>query len=283
MIVNGLRVETTDTVSPYTCTSVTGYSPLAAIPASVAFFALLENGNYKEWSICTHDGAGELTVERVTATLKSGTYADTSATAITKTGTTTVSLVTGGENVMTPAPGVSNVGSPDRYAMCTNMARWSNVSMTVSGNRQSYHPFYLSSAGVYAGLAFAFTGTISVDAKTALYACNEDGEPGPRLAVHDTAVTYSTDGAKTQSFDGGSLYLPAGWYYAFYWASASETIVGTPVDYLPWSPLGMDGGSFSPQGYAYKTLTWNASTTPPATADPDSLVANVRGQMGVYK
>ena len=75
MIANGLQVTTPDAASPYTCSSVTGYSPLAAIPTGVTFSALLEIGNDKEWSSCTHDGAGELTVVRINATLKSGTYA----------------------------------------------------------------------------------------------------------------------------------------------------------------------------------------------------------------
>lgn len=283
MIANGLQVTTPDASSPYTCSSATGYSPLAAMAAGVTFSALLEIGNDKEWSTCTHDDAGELTVVKVNATLKSGTYDDTAPTAITKSGTTTISLVMDATNVMSAASGISNIGSPARYGLNMYDSRWSNGSVSIALDRQVYSPFYLGSAGEYTGVVFSLNGTITLDAKTALYSCNEDGEPGNLLAVHDTAVSYTTAGAKEQSFDGGVIYLPAGWYYAFVWGDVTENFSGTTALFLSLSPLGVNAAGWSPAGYCYKALTYNGATTPPTIADPDTKVNNSRPQMGVYK
>jgi hypothetical protein len=283
MIANGLQVTTPDAASPYTCTSVTGYSPLAAMAAGVTFSALLEIGNDKEWSTCTHDDAGELTVVKVNATLKSGTYDDVAPTAITKSGTTTISLVMDATNVMGAASGISNIASPSRYGLCQFDSRWSNSSVSIASNRQCYVPFYLGASGEYTGIVFSLVGTITLDMKTALYSCNKDGEPGNLIAVHDTAVTYSTAANKEQSFDGGVIYLPAGWYYGFLWGDTAESHSGSAGDYLPLSPLGLDAATWSPVGYCYKVLTWNSATTPPTIADPDNVILSVRPTMGVYK
>jgi hypothetical protein len=108
------------------------------------------------------------------------------------------------------------------------MAPWGNSELqgangtSLDANEVLYFPFFLCASGSFDAFAVnvATTGT---NLRMGLYDV-ESGDPNNLIAVHDTSYDISAaTGYHELSFDGGAMFLEAGWYYV---GMASD---GTPI------------------------------------------------------
>lgn len=140
-----------------------------------------------------------------------------------------------------------------------------------------YYPFLLMNPDTYD----AFSLQVSVgggNCRVALYDV-KGGLPNNIIAVHDTTLSISTSGQKIATFDGGSVFLPAGWYYIGVVTSGTPSFRGGSGNSIEQSPLGIDasqvGSTLLPYGGLSKTFTYGAMPDP-ADITSISYFTNIR-------
>jgi hypothetical protein len=274
MLANAVEQTTTDTTSPYTMSTVTGMASWAAVPADVLCPYEIESGNDKEWGFGSHDGAGEFTVDNITATLKSGTYDNTSPTAITKSGTSTIRLaasadVVAGSEVALHSTDVTGIKSPHivrdggTVGTQTNTYCFTHYEVTI--------PREYSSASIRITAATGGSETM----RMGIYSVGNDAEPDILLAESDAAELINATGTLTFTFTA-PVFLNKGPVRIAWISQGSATIVGGVTDRV--GPCGF--GSVATDNLINWLKANSTDTFPSGMPDPFSYTGTMLAQTG---
>jgi len=157
-------------------------------------------------------------------------------------------------------PEVSRAGVSAVYAN-SFMNEINTSNGDIDANEIWYFPFHLEFAGNFDSFAFD-VATVGGNCKVGLYDI-EDGLPKNLIAVHDTNIVISAaTGEYLETFDGGSMFLPAGWYFIAVTVDGTPYFAASGSDSYGCSILGCNGiGSYA-YSAVWKTRTYAAMPDP---------------------
>lgn len=255
MLANAVK-ETTATTGTGTLTlsSAAGFARFSTFTVgSVVDYAIKTAGGDWEWGLGTVGASNTLARTAVIATLVSGTYNATSASALSLTGTSEVVCTAHAQSIAPVMPSVhTSAGAryivPDGLQMATN-------TKAISANTPKGACLRWSSSALITHLVCEITtanGTGSDRIQLGIYACTPSGTIGDLIARTGDMATNST-GVKSSAINGGSIRLAPGWYWWVMASSAAPTVraynagslgcavLGTPMGHLSGS-LGTRNG-----------------------------------------
>ena len=275
MLANAVEQETTDTTSPYTMTTVTGMSPWTAVPAGVLCPYEIESGNDLEGGYGSHDGSGEFTVSAISYTNKSGVYANTSLTAITKSGTSIIRL-SGSADVLSFSEynlhtlDVTGVKSPHIYRDGGTVG--SQADRYCQGHYEVTIPMVYSAASIRIASTSLASGETM---RMAVYTVGADGEADVLLAESDAAELITATGTLTFTFVT-PVFLPKGKYRIVHISEGSATLAAGFQDRV--GPCGFGSSAVD------NAITWlkagATDTFPTGMPDPFSASGVMQMQNG---
>lgn len=265
---NGVyETTTTSGTGTVTLSAVTGrprFSSVAAVGDLVPY--AMKDGNNWEWGMGTVSATNTLARSVILATYVSGTYDNTSPTAITLSGGTVdvylapvAEAISPGMPVVSSAYGRKGVFSP----------AWSTYPSSTQGltaDRLYLMPFKVDSAYDVNGFYVRMTasGAASTKARIGLYRMKSDGQPG--TLVCETADIDTSVAAAVLSPAVTQVRVNPGWYYVAIVSTGTPTFVAYPTTAYCTSPLGISnaGGDIVPYQFIYKSIAgWSALPTDP--------------------
>lgn len=287
MIAAGIK-ETTATTGTGTVTlsSVTGFARFADVfPTGVPVHYGISDGNNWEWGIGTVGASNTLSRDSVVATLSSGTYDNTSPTALTLSGSATVFCTQHDASIITPYRGtdltsISNGANPNLIpSNC--IADTDYPSLALTANQLYLMPFLklgarpITALGVVVSTVaagkVAAVGIFAIDPVT--------GGPGKTLVETSGLDVSTATGEIVASVT--ETRLPAGWYWQGVVSNGTPTIRG-PTTQLP-GPLGMLSSRV--RRYMHRSNTYAAFGSDAFTNATGSLtyINNTASPMVIYQ
>ena len=266
---NGVyETTTTSGTGTVNLSSVTGRPRFsdAGIGALVPY--AIKDGNNWEWGFGTVAASNTLERSQVTATYVSGTYDNTSPSAITLSGSSAdVYLAPIADSFSAGMPIVSGVYGR-KAVLSSHWSTYPSGTLAVTADRLYIIPLKVDSSydinGFYIDMNTA--GAASTKARIGLYRIKSDGQPGSLIvetADIDTSVT-----ATVLSPSVTQTRIQPGWYYLGFVNSGTPTYQAYPSSVYGMSPLGIDGSNSSmlPIQMLYKTIAgWSSLPTDPVT------------------
>lgn len=259
---NGIY-ETTTTSGPgtLTLTAVTGRPRFSDAGLNAMVPYAIKDGDNWEWGMGKVSASNTLARSVVTATLVSGTYDNTSPSAITLSGSAAdVYLAPIAEAI---APGMPIVASAygRKAVQSSHWTEYASATQAVTADRLYLAPFKVDSAydinGFYIDMNTA--GAASTKARIGLYRILPDGQPGELLC--ETADIDTSVAATVLSPAVTQVRVNPGWYYVGLVCSGTPTFVAYATNAAGPSPLGLNGsaGSMEPIQFIYKSIAgWSA-------------------------
>lgn len=273
---NGVyETTTTSGTGTVTLSAVTGRPRFADAGVGAVVPYAIKDGSNWEWGMGTVAASNTLTRSVILATLVSGTYDDTSPTAITLSGSSAdVYLSPISDSLATGLPIVSSTYG--RKAM--HSPHWSTYpsgSLAVTADRLYLLPFRVDGSCDINGFHIDMNtaGAASTKARIGVYRMKADGQPGAVIcetADIDTSVT-----ATVLSPSVTQTRLKAGWYFIGLVCSGTPTFVSYPTSAYGVTPLGLESSASAclPIVMLYKSIAgWSA-----LPSDPTSLSVLVAG------
>ena len=267
---NGVyETTTTSGTGTVTLSAVTGrprFSSVAAVGDLVPY--AMKDGNDWEWGMGTVSATNTLARSVILATYVSGTYDNTSPTAITLSGGTVdvylapvAEAISPGMPVVSSAYGRKGVFSPA-------WSTYPSTTLGVTADRIYLMPFKVDSAYDINGFYVRMTvsGAASTKARIGLYRMKSDGQPGS--LVCGTADIDTSVAAAVLSPAVTQVRVNPGWYYIAIVCSGTPTFVAYPSNAYCVSPLGLSNGAADivPIQFLYKTIAgWSALPTDPVS------------------
>lgn len=287
MIAAGVK-ETTSTTGTGTVTlsSVTGFARFADVfPIGVPVHYGISDGNNWEWGIGTVGASNTLSRDSVVATLSSGTYDNTSPTALTLSGSATVICTQHDASIIMPYRGTdltSISGGVNPNLIPSNfIADTDYGAVALTANRAYFAPFLkmgaksITALGVQVGTVaagkVAAVGIFAIDPAT--------NGPGKTLVETSGLDVSTATGEIMQSVT--ETRLPAGWYWQGIVSDGIPSIRGAATQ-IP-GPLGMLTNRV--RRYIYRSNTYAAFGANAFDNCTGSLssVNNVTAPMVIYQ
>lgn len=244
MLANGVKQTTSTTgTGALTLAAVDG-APTVAQAVPVGFpvaYALIKAGALVEAGIGYLSNATTFVRAKVHATMVGGVYNKANPGLANLTGTHDLILTPLASTLESMMPGVDPT-APNR--LLTSAARNFNTTAAGPGTGTAYYmPFLHRYGGRILSLAVNVTTVQpAATAQIGLYACLENGQPGP-LIVKSTDLDLSVLGLRTFAL-AEPLSLPPGWYYTGYVGSnGSVRVTGytsTLSNLIGPTPLGLN-------------------------------------------
>jgi hypothetical protein len=241
----GVKQETTDTTSPLTCTSVTGFPRMKSVFASgeQVLVSLLTSDGYPRaiaLATMTHSGGDEeLALDTILVSWNGTTYDNTTPALPTLTGTTTV--------IVTEPPNSGPLTIPyvsDNNTMTVTNARSpypANGSLTTTADRVYYVPFLWLGQQKITHLCYRCVTTAGGGkSRVGIYTVGSDGEP-ETLLVSTGDITPAN--ATSHETSVTAFTLPVGWYYIAYVGDLADSIGACVTNYFMVGPNGCSYGS----------------------------------------
>lgn len=234
--------ETTATTGTGTLTlsAVSGFPRFAnafGVGDLVDYSLLNSSGQPIECGIGTVGASNTLARTYPLVTWDGTTYTNTSPTAISLTGTTTV--------ICTGTPGSENPFIQSFYSGAANQAVNSahmtaeSGAVTTAANKLWVIPFQLEVNRPMAGILARVTTAAGTSGTLGWYRCGSAGLPTDLL--QSGTISTATTGLKSIAF---SAYYPPGWYYAAIVCDGAAGL-GASNSIPASSPLGSDGSNLS--------------------------------------
>jgi len=264
MLANAVSLETTSTTSPYTVTSVTGFAGVAALVQDVLVPYEIKSGNDREWGFGHKTSGGTFAVDAITATLKSGTYANSGAlTAITKSGTSELRISATADMLFLPDTDLYTGDVTGLISPHINRIGSTLGSQTLRYGADHYE---VTRPGEYteASVSVSSAATAGATMRIGIYAPASDATPGKLLAQSGAAELIDAAGTVTFTLDSG-IYLPRGNVRIVYISTANAALTSAVTGYVGPTPF----GSANP-GQTYNFLRGGVESAMPG-AMPASL------------
>lgn len=264
---NGIHETTTTSgTGTVTLSAVTGRPRFSDAGVGALVPYAIKDGNNWEWGMGTVSASNTLARSVITATYVSGTYDNTSPSAITLSGSSAdVYLANIAEVSATGLPIIS--GTYGRKAvMSTHWNVHATSTLTVTADRLYILPFRVDSAydinGFYIDMDTA--GAASTKARIGLYRVKPDGQPGSLIV--ETADVDTSVAAAVLSPSVTQTRIAPGWYYVGMVNSGTPTYKSYPSSAIGISPLGIENGTISmlPLQAIHKSIAgWSALPADP--------------------
>lgn len=277
---NGVyETTTTSGTGTVTLSAVTGRPRFADAGVGAVVPYAIKDGSNWEWGMGTVAASNTLTRSVILSTLVSGTYDDTSPTAITLSGSAAdVYLSPVSDSLATGLPIVSSTfGRKAIYS-----AHWSTYpssTLAVTADRLYLLPFRIDGScdinGFYIDMNTA--GAASTKARIGIYRMKADGQPG--AVICETADIDTSVAATVLSPSVTQTRLKAGWYFVGLVCSGAPTFVAYPTSAYGVSFLGLESSASAalPIIMVYKSIAgWSA-----LPANPTGLSVLVAGVSAV--
>ncbi len=273
---NGVHETTTTSgTGTVTLSQVTGRARFSDAKINAVVPYAINDGNDWEWGIGTVAASNTLVRSTILATLVSGTYDDTSPSAITLSGSSAdVYLSPVSDALATGIPIVSSVYG--RKAIhSTHWSAYPSGTLAVTADRLYLLPFRVDGScdvnGFY--IDMNTSGAASTKARIGIYRMKADGQPG--AVVCETADIDTSVSATVLSPSVTQTRLRAGWYFIALVCSGTPTFVAYPASAYGVTPLGLESSASAclPIVMLYKSIAgWSS-----LPADPTSLSTLVAG------
>lgn len=258
-----------------TTTSGTGTVTLSAVSGRPRFSdagvgALvpyaIKDGNNWEWGMGTVAATNTLVRSIITATYVSGTYDNTSPSAITLSGSSADVYLAPIAEVVAPGMPIVSGTYGRKAVLSTHWNTYPSGTLTVAADRLYLLPFKVDSAydinGFYIDMNTA--GAASTKARIGLYRMKSDGQPGALIV--ETADIDTSVAASVLSPSVTQTRIEPGWYYIAIVNSGTPVYQAYPSSAIGVSPLGLENGAGSmlPIQAIYKSIAgWSALPADP--------------------
>lgn len=212
----------------------------------------IQDGNNREIGIGTYTASGTtLSRDTVLETLVSGTFDNTSPTAISLSGSAVVSVVGSSFSQFKSGSGEpvsGGVGS-------ANFGARADSTMSLAADTLYAVPFKLEKTIYCGNIGFYLIGQPSANLRVALVSADNQGSPHQVIAQSSELVATAT--IYTEASITSTLLTP-GWYYiAFITDTATVGLKATNHYYTVDSPLGFNSNNLmSRYNYRYGTYTY---------------------------
>lgn len=264
---NGVyETTTTSGTGTITLTAVTGRPRFSDASLNALVPYAIKDGDNWEWGIGTVSATNTLARSLITATYVSGTYDNTSPTAITLSGSAAdVYLAPIAEAMATGMPIVS--GSFGRKAVLSpHWSTYQSGTLTVTADRLYVIPFKVDSAYDINGFHIDMNtaGAASTKAHIGLYRMKSDGQPGELIV--ETADIDTSVAAAVLSPSVTQTRIAPGWYFVGFVCSGTPTVQAYPSSAYGVNPMGIENGAGSmlPIVIGYKSIAgWSALPASP--------------------
>jgi hypothetical protein len=273
---NGVyETTTTSGTGTVTLSAVTGRPRFADAGVNALAPYAIKDGNNWEWGMGTVGASNTLARSIIAATLVSGTYDNTSPTAITLSGSAAdvylapiTEAIAPGMPIIASAYGRKTIDSP-------HWSTYASGTLALTADRLYVVPFRVDSAydinGFHVDMDTA--GAASTKARIGLYRLKSDGQPGDLIV--ETADVDTSVAAAVLSPSVTQTRIYPGWYYVGIVCSGTPTLKAYPSSAFGRSPAGFENGAASilPIVLLYKAITgWSA-----LPASPTGLTAMATG------
>jgi hypothetical protein len=265
------ETTTTSGTGTVTLSAVTGRPRFSDAGVGALVPYAIKDGNNWEWGIGKVSASNTLARTKVTATLVSGTYDNTSPTAITLSGSAA-------DVYLSPISGAHPVSlrrlatdSSRKGLYSPHIATPPSGTLTLAAERLYLFPFRLDDDFTLTGafIDMNTAGAASTKARIGIYRMDENGQPAEVLA--ETGDIDTSVAAAVLSGTWTDINLPPDWYFIGLVCSGTPTVVAHPSSSaVLQTPLGIDGaaGSCLPIIGYFKTIGAGWSALP---ASPTSL------------
>lgn len=259
---NGVyETTTTSGTGTITLTAVTGRPRFSDAGVGELVPYAIKDGNNWEWGMGTVAATNTLVRAVVTATYVSGTYDNTSPTAITLSGSSAdVYLAPIAENVSPGLPIVSSTYGR-KAVFSSHYMMETDVAYALTADRLYLVPFKTDSAydinGFYIHMTVA--GAASTKARIGLYQMKSDGQPGEVIVETADIATDVTAGVLSPSVT--QKRINPGWYFIALVNTGAPTYNCYNALNFGNSPLGCSSAASSmvPIQMLYKTIAgWSS-------------------------
>lgn len=268
---NGVyETTTTSGTGTVTLSAVTGRPRFSDASVGALVPYAIKDGNNWEWGIGKVSASNTLARTKVTATLVSGTYDNTSPSAITLSGS-------GADVYLAPISGAHPVSfrrlatdSGRKGFYSPHIATPPSGTLALSADRLYLFPFRIDDDFTLTGafLDMNTSGAASTKARIGIYRMDENSQPADVLAESgdiDTSVA-----ATVLTGTWSDINLPPDWYFIGLVCSGTPTVVAHPSSSaVTQTPIGIDGSSssFLPIIGYFKTIGagWTSLPASPTT------------------
>jgi hypothetical protein len=271
------ETTTTSGTGTVTLSSVTGRPRFDNFTTNLLVPYAMKDGNNREWGIGTVGASNTLARTVVLATLVSGTYDDTSATAITLSGGT-VDVWCAPLGEMLPQGMVGVATNSSRKALySSHQTLYPNTTLSLTADRLYIIPFKLDqSAEINGFLLDMNTNAASSKMRIGLYAIDATGQPiGPFAETGDIDTTVT---AAVISGSITAMRLPPGWYgIGLICSGAIVAVAFGSGSFGAATPFGVEGTSTAmlPIQMYYKAITAGWTALPASPTGLTLLTAGV--------
>lgn len=226
MLANWVK-ETTTTTGTGTMTlagAATGFIAFTdAFNDGDKVFYSIESGNNREIGVGTFTASGTtLSRDTILETLVSGTYDNTSPTAITLAGTSTVAC-TAMQQIAKPSPMGTYLPSTKRI-MSAHHQKADISTVALTANTVYYYPFCLEEGMTIASLGVEISAAAAGNGDIGIYSRGVDGKPGS-LLTSTGSFSVNTTGHVDTSIT--NEFFRAGNYFMAIVAGVAPTVTST--------------------------------------------------------
>lgn len=269
---NGVyETTTTSGTGTVTLSAVTGRPRFSDSGVGTLVPYAIKDGNNWEWGIGKVSASNTLARTKITATLVSGTYDNTSPTAITLSGSSAdvyLSPISGAHPVSFRRL-ASDSGRKGFYP--SHIATAPSGTLALAADRLYLFPIRIddnfSLTGAFVDMNTS--GAASTKARIGIYRMDENGQPAEVLV--ETGDIDTSVAAAVLSGSWSEINLSPDWYFIGLVCSGTPTVVAYPSSSaVMQTPLGIDGaaGSVLPIIGYFKTISAGWTSLP---ASPTSL------------
>lgn len=277
---NGVyETTTTSGTGTITLSAVTGRPRFSDAGVGAVVPYAIKDGNNWEWGMGTVSASNTLARSIISATYVSGTYDNTSPTAITLSGSSADVYLAGIAENITPGMPIISSTYGRKAVMSPHWNTYASGTLTVSADRLYLLPFRVDSAYDINGFHIDMNtaGAASTKARIGLYRMKSDGQPGALIV--ETADIDTSVAAAVLSPSVTQTRIAPGWYYIALVCSGTPTFQAYPSSAIGISPLGLENGAGSmlPIQAIYKSIAgWAA-----LPADPTGFTALSPGSASI--
>lgn len=257
------ETTTTSGTGNITVASSTGRARFSdCFAVNLPFFYSINDGNNWELGVGYLSATSTLVRAKILSTLVSGTFDDTSPSAITLSGgTCSVYATPCAQSAMPNKPHISVTNSSAGYMISNNVGVINAATMTATVDRQYYLPYYWDCARPMSLMGFRVSSAAAAGkvSRIGLYSVDENGEPDV-LLVESTDIAVDSSGVKTYNFTD-KLY-PPGWY-CIGLVSNGAPVYNSPQYFIGNSFFGTDSTGVQSIPFKYSAqASWSAMPNP---------------------
>jgi hypothetical protein len=277
MLANGIRQATSTLgTGQLTLEAVAGYPTIAqALPmlgAPVAY-TLIDptTDTFIEAGIGYRSAENTFVRARVNATFVGGVYVSAAPSPANLVKPSVLIVTPHAATAASVLPTVDAVSSGVNRLLTSARRTFANSAIAVVPNRLYHIPFYLEAGAPVVSLGVNCTAAAAgANARAGIYACTENGYPGPLLA-ESGLIDLSTTGLKISTVSAPRA-LPPGWYFT---SLGVGSVAATLTFYAQGAANNMGGAPFGLSGalqieHRYESLTGGWASLP-AQADASTI------------